>query len=61
LVNASFVSLAVPEEHNAKEFIMDGSPFDPCSAYQPISPKGVGALKNFDTSNATMCNHFVFD
>jgi hypothetical protein len=61
LVNASFVSFAVPEEHNAKEFVTDGSPFDPCSAYQPIDPNGGCTPENFETSNATTCDQFVFD
>jgi hypothetical protein len=61
LVNASFVSFAVPMEHNAKEFVTDGSHFDPCSVYKPIDPLGGCTPENFNTTNKTICDEFVYD
>ena len=54
-VNASFLTFAVPDKHNAKEFLNDGYAHDPCNVYTVWDEDGGCVANNFG-EDMTKCN-----
>ena len=53
-VNSDFLTFAVPEKHDAKEFLNDGYAHDPCNVY-PILDAGAGCVASNFGPNKTSC------
>ena len=59
-VNATFLTFAVPDKHNAKEFLNDGYAHDPCNVYTVWDEDGGCVANNFG-EDMTKCNgDFVY-
>jgi len=55
LVNSDFLNFAVPDKHNAKEFLNDGYAHDPCNVY-PILDASAGCVASNFGPNKTSCD-----
>ena len=54
-IKSSFLTFAVPDKHNAKEFLNDGYAHDPCNVYPVLDESGGCVASNFG-QDKTPCN-----
>ena len=47
VVRQPWIAFAIPEEHDAKEFLTDGYPFDPCNRFPLKNRNGTCQVVNF--------------
>ena len=60
-VKTDFLEFAVPDKHNAKEFLNDGYAHDPCNVF-PVLDSSAGCVASNFGPNLTACDSgFVYD